>query len=71
MDVLFSQKPAIVSVKFFGITPFTTMNCSFGSFDNLRIRRNLEVDCMSTVTLSPPDFKSSINFSETYAPYEL
>ena len=65
------KKPAIVSVKFFDITPFTTMNCSFGSFDNLRIRRNLEVDCMSSVTLFPPDFKSAINFSETYALYEL
>ena len=71
MDVLFRQKPAIVSMKYFDITPSAIMNCSFGSFSNLCIRKKSEVDCILSEIPVHPDSKSARSFSETYVPNEL
>ena len=65
------KKPAIVSVSFFHITPSATMNCSNGSLATSALEKKSEVHYMSSETPVPPNFKSEINFSETYTPYEL
>ena len=71
MDVLFSLKTSNSFCEFFHITPSATMNCSFGSLATSALEKKSEVHYMSSETPVPPNFKSEINFSETYTPYEL
>ena len=65
------KKPAIVPENLFDITPSATMNGSFRSWASSALEKMSEVHYMSYETPVPPNFKSAIIFSETFAPYEL
>ena len=69
--VIQSKKAASFSVNFFGHYTLSNNELLSWDFCNLHIRKKSGFSYVSSETPVPPNFKSAIIFSVTYAPYEV